>query len=527
MIIYPNHDQIMDIPQQDRKQKFFDTQEKNLIYRLDMLQKAENDENMQKAIITMLREDIMLFFDLFLWTYNPKISPNHFVFVLYPFQKEIIKEIRNSIQQWYDTWHDKTREMWFSWIVLGIFLYWRLLHNHSYLIGSYKEDYVHKKWDMDSAFERIFYMLERLPKRLKPKKYYKNYKLLYSDDFDSEIAWDSGQYFGTWWRRKAVLLDEFAYRSFDETAKRKTTDVTDCRIFVSTPEWKWNVFGKVMTGHKEYQQEWLKKFHRHWTMHPLKTQERYENEKKRRTKLEIAKELDISYDDSVTWAVYPWFKEMAVFWLFPYDPYLPLYRTYDFGRDANVCIRIQKDPSTANIYIVDAVKREDRDIRKFWWLVTWEPTQWFAYEPEDYEVMERVAKYKRTSKEIWDPYNSKSRTTNADRSIYQIFRDDFRIHLTLPKTEETVESRIKWVTLALDRVYINTQLCEDVINALSQSRYPKLSEWSQATSEKTKPVHDENSHYRTAIEYFFAAEPKSVTGVAAWQNYVDRTDELM
>jgi hypothetical protein len=41
-----------------------------------------------------------------------------------------------------------------------------------------------------------------------------------------------------------------------------------------------------------------------------------------------------------------------------------------------------------------------------------------------------------------------------------------------------------------------------------QSHYPQVKENSESTTEKTKPVHDENSHYRTAYEYFISNEPQ-------------------
>lgn len=40
-----------------------------------------------------------------------------------------------------------------------------------------------------------------------------------------------------------------------------------------------------------------------------------------------------------------------------------------------------------------------------------------------------------------------------------------------------------------------------------QSHYPQIKENSQATTAKTKPVHDENSHFRTTYEYWIDNEP--------------------
>lgn len=120
-----------------------------------------------------------------------------------------------------------------------------------------------------------------------------------------------------------------------------------------------------MTNHPDYNHMPIKKYRLLWKLHPKKTQERYENEKKNRTKLDLAKEIDISYDDSVTGAVYMYFRNMVNISYYPYNPDLKLYRSFDFGRDANVCIWRQKDFRTDMIYIINSVKRKDWDIRQF------------------------------------------------------------------------------------------------------------------------------------------------------------------
>ena len=55
--------------------------------------------------------------------------------------------------------------MGLSWVMLGIFLF----KEWSVLLGSYKEDYVDAQGNMDSAFERLRYMVKRLPKQMRPK----------------------------------------------------------------------------------------------------------------------------------------------------------------------------------------------------------------------------------------------------------------------------------------------------------------------------------------------------------------------
>lgn len=54
-----------------------------------------------------------------------------------------------------------------------------------------------------------------------------------------------------------------------------------------------------MTNHPDYAALNIAKYRMHRTEHPLKTKERYEKQKRERTKQDLATELDLSYDESV------------------------------------------------------------------------------------------------------------------------------------------------------------------------------------------------------------------------------------
>lgn len=488
----------------------------NLKERANLLLKAENNPELQ-ALIMKKCKDVetwpLYFFNMFLFTYKPKAvwdeweptNPN-LPFITYPFQDDFIMDIIWCIINSQDNATEKSREMWFSWQLLWIWLWGFLFQWWSGLIGSYKEDYVDKQGSMDSAFERLRFMLDKLPSWMKPDDIVAKFMSISSKKLWAEIGWDSWKNFGTWGRRKWVFMDEFQAWQEDEMAWRKTKDVTNCRIIGGTPEWKFNVYWKIMTNHPDYAGLDIKKFKLHWTLHPLKTQEWYEAQKKKRTKLDIAKELDISYDDSVTGAVYPSFLEKVRIWDFPYNPNLKTYTSWDFGRDSNVVIFWQKDFEKDRLKIFSACDKVDWDIDKFAAFVTWTPTQWFEYEQNDLDKIEEMY-WKKYTNHFWDPYNWDSKTTNAKKSISDILQDMW-IHLTLNRWS-SLENRITDTGLALDRIDIDKS-CYKLIESMTQSRYPKVKEWSQATSEKTKPIHDENSHYRTAFEYFIDNEPSSI-----------------
>lgn len=485
----------------------------NLRQRAILLSEANDNPEIQLKLMRMCEEDPLFFFNMFLWTYKPKAvgaewepeSPN-LPFITYSeFQDEYILSIIWHIENQEDNITEKSREMGFSWMILWVHVWAFLFKRWSSLIGSYKEDYVDEQWNMDSSFERIRYMMSRLPSWMKPKDMISKYMSVSSKSIWCEIAWDAGASFGTGWRRKFVFLDEFSLWQNDSTAFRKTADVTNCRIFWGTPEWRFNIYGRIMTNHKDYAHLSIKKHRLHWSKHPLKTIEWYEAQKKKRTKLDVAKELDISYDDSVEGAVYTDFTSLVRVKPLEYNPNLKTYTSWDFGRDSNALIFWQKDFWTNRLFIIHSVKRVNWHIEKFLAFVTGKPTQNHVYDKEDLNEIDFIDSMNlKYSWHFWDPYNGNAITTNATESIYDILAR-YGIHLTL-KTGSTVESRIRDTTLALSRIVIDEQQY-NLIQSMIQSRYPKVKEWSEATNEKTKPIHDENSHFRTAFEYFIDNEP--------------------
>lgn len=486
----------------------------NLQQRTKLLLKAKNNRELQQILKKKCQNSPLFFFNMFLFTYKPKAvweeweptSP-HFPFITYSFQDEFIEWIIKCVENWEDNITEKSREMWFSWMILWIALWWFLFRSWSGLIGSYKESCVDRAWDMDSLFERLRYMIERLPNWLKPEDLTCKYMNIWSKKLWASIAWDSWDAFGTWWRRKWVFLDEFSLWNNDEMAFRKTKDITNCRIFGGTPEWKSNVYWKIMTNHPDYKNIELKKFRLHWSSHPLKSHTWYEKQKKTRTKLDIAQELDISYDDSVSWAVYEDFDKLVKFEKLEYNEEYKLYTSWDFGRDSNVCQVWQKDFKYNKLYLLLSFRRVNRHIKQFAWLIIWEPTQWFKYTKKDFELMAETKKLANLyAWHFWDPYNWDSKSTNADFTIKEIL-SEFWIHISL-KRDTSLETRITKTKLALNRIIIDYEQNIDCIESMRQSRYPKQKEASEDTREKRKPIHDENSHHRTAFEYFIDNEPK-------------------
>lgn len=477
-------------------------QENNKKVRLQMLQRSTGDD--WKKIIETCKADPIFFFNMFLWTYNPRLDKPHVPFITYPYQDQFIKDIIESVEIGIDVRVEKSRDMWLSWTMLWIFLWWFLFKEWSVLLGSYKEDYVDAQWNMDSAFERLRYMLKRLPKQLRPKDVLIKYMNI-SAEWCWEISWDVWVNFWTWWRRKVVFMDEFALRPRDETALQKTKDVTECRIFWWTPNGTWNVYGKVMTNHKSYRHLLNKKIRLPRKLHPLKTNVWYEFQKMTRTATDLAQEVDISYETSVVNAVYPLFLQMATKGTYVYDMNRHTYGSWDFGRDSIAFCLWQKDFQTGNVYLIKSFRRVNWNIKDFAWLVLGKPYAGNSrvYDERDFKIM-KFMQLVRFHDHFGDPYNSDNRTVLSDDSIRKALREMW-IHITTNR-KSTLRERITKTQLGMNRLFYDKDNYERE-QSIIQSHYPQKWENRELVTEQRSPVHDENSHFRTCTEYFFDNEP--------------------
>ena len=237
----------------------------------------------------------------------------------------------------------------------------------------------------------------------------------------------------------------------------------------------------------------------------------YEAQKKKRTRVDVAKELDISYDASVTGAVYPDYQNLVTLKKIDYDVNLRTYTVWDFWMDSNALIFVQKDFRTNQFYIIKSIRKVAWHIEKFLAFVKWEPTQWYTYTQDELDLISWTKKTInwRYTNHFWDPYNWDAKQTNAVESVKDILARHW-IYLTL-RHGTTLESRITNAWLALYRTFVNEDE-SDFNQSMIQSHYPQIKENSQSTTAKTKPVHDENSHFRTTFEYWIDNEP-------AWDPY--------
>ena len=483
--------------------------------RVEFLIKAKNNPELQNLEIELCKRDILHFFKNHLYTDKNKNlftgdETSVMPFIPFPFQEEAITEIWDSIMTGTKPIHErddftnvfieKSRQMWMSWIIVGIFVYWLIFHDHKYLMISQKEVDVDKIGDIRSLFEKARFMIRNLPKWMVPELRDK-YMTISKLDGTWSITWESANpNAGTGGTFNAIFMDEMAKMANGHSINTSCSAATPCRIFNSTPFGEGNEYYRMRKlTMQRLDEDWnlqppqIKGLRYHRSDHPLYTKEWYDWKTQGMTKEKIAQELEIDYNTAVTGRVYPDFPTDAIPLIYDYSK--PLYVRLDnshWWSDPNAIIVAQLDWPYINIIDTLEVQRPPEHCAE---LLACKPT--FMMTDAESKFLERWKNYNyRKAMYISDPYDTKSAMWSST------ILDDYKkngINLMLP-IERNKGEQIQKTRTNIYRIRYNNN-CLDFASAILNARYPEIKEWSNSTGKQDKPVHDWTSHYRTALEY--------------------------
>jgi hypothetical protein len=265
---------------------------------------------------------------------------------------------------------DKSRDMGATWMFTCWALQkWLFEPGFNCLIGSQKEKKVDDR-TLESIFGKIRYNIYKLPwflkpnmdKRLKGGGYCDSHMKIINPNLGNELFGESTNTdFGRSGRASCVFLDEFASVEKSDEIWKAVRDVSDTIFCASTPKGRGNQFAKLRHT-KGVPVRSL-----HWSLHPKKTREWYENRKKTMEPHQIAQELDIDYDASATGRVYKGFEkhlhvakhEIEI------NPWAEQFITWDFGiADSMTMIFGQITPEGV-IECYACYEKTDQDIEFF------------------------------------------------------------------------------------------------------------------------------------------------------------------
>lgn len=336
----------------------------NLRDRARMKIVCDADVNAQAAAIELCKRDVVHFFKYYLFTFDPRQTPADLPFFPYPYQDNYIRELNDEISRGVSSVTEKTRDMGATWMILGTFLYRWLYFNENFLLGSKKQEDVDTIGKMNTHFERMRYMLAKLPDwmigNLGWDRRNSGYMKLYKANGASLVGESMNPAFSRQGRYKAILLDEFAFVEQPEVIWRACGDSAPCKIAISTPNGSNNFFAHL----RKQQHGNIKVYTLHWKLHPKKDQAWYEAEKAKRSAKDIAQELDINYTISAGQPFYVGFSRGLHVRKMEPNPERELILGWDYGFIHPNCVVTQMLPEGIWL-IVDNIMGENQTIDEF------------------------------------------------------------------------------------------------------------------------------------------------------------------
>lgn len=247
--------------------------EENMRWRLKLLRKCEKDLQFRGKTKKLFFSDPLFAFNAFFYTLDVRRRPRHHrPFTTYPYQDLVILTKVDHIKRGEDLVEEKSRDMGASWTTIGVYV-WLWLNpkgGYDFLLGSRIEDYVDKRGDMRTLFEKARYLIQRLPKWLLPEgwkaKRDDNFMKLVNVETGASITGESNNAnFGTGGRYNAIFPDEFAkWKDTDNAAWTSMADATPCRMPASTPFGAFGQYFEIVSDGR------TKKLTIHWSLHPTK-----------------------------------------------------------------------------------------------------------------------------------------------------------------------------------------------------------------------------------------------------------------
>ncbi len=250
----------------------------NLAFRGYVLLRCKYDRKFRKFVVKLCRDDILFFINTFVWQFNPNAigqgSTENGPFVTWGVQEEAVEEILYCIRHRKDLAIEKSREMGASWLCLIVMTWFILFHRYKKFLCVSKDESSVDSPDFDSLFWKIDYILEHLPKWLKPS--IRRVKLrITNKEFKSAITGvASTADAGVGGRATAIFGDEFSLHKHDFAFLKHTANTTGCRIFNGTHRGSGTALAAITDAENPLSSV-IRKFRMHWSRHPDKAEGAY------------------------------------------------------------------------------------------------------------------------------------------------------------------------------------------------------------------------------------------------------------
>ena len=397
----------------------------NLEWRHRILSRSLEDPVYRAKVKRLFHEDVLFAFNAFYYTLDVRKRPFHNQpFCTWEYQDDVILDLQMAVKEGGDRAIVKSRDMGVSWMVLLVFHHEWLdpRGGGDFLVGSRIEDYVDRKGDMRTLFEKLRYAHYKLPKWIQPqgfqRRVHDTYAKLINPESGASITGESNNpNFSTGGRYAGILYDEFAkWKESDTAAWTAGGDASPCRVGASTYFGEGGKFFQITTDGR------TKVLSLHWGLHPEKakgvscvwpapneddkgmlgvhwepeeklTSPWYEKEAERRTQEEIAQELDMEPagsgtpvfggkclqaikmyrkfpDEPVAWGSFvDSYLEMKIEEREPRDPegYLCIYKRFAPGGQWALGVDVVEGVEGGDYAVVTVLNRRTKDVDAVYW----------------------------------------------------------------------------------------------------------------------------------------------------------------
>ena len=477
--------------------------EERLTSRLEINKLAQDNYFKRQQVIANCINDPKYFINNFCWLNEPRnIGNADLEFFLFPYQDTVIDDLYQAETLGEDRLFEKSRDLGFTWMMTAYYLWrWKFSRGWIGLFGSRKQEEVDNR-TISSFFGKLRFMFYRLPDWMIPKnfkkKMYDNENKLFNPEINSLIQGESSNpNFGRDRRSSITIIDELFLHEYAQDMWRNVAETSKCRIGVSTP--KPTRFAKTL---KEAMSTngWLRSYH--WSKHPFKDQEWYEEEKKRYLgdEMGLRMELELEYLTNPDTLVYPQ-AELIKIEHREYQLGNPIYVSLDWGSapSATVFCWWQRQDKWV---LLEALQVKEKHIN--WYMPFLCPdvpvNLDYKYDKYEQEVLDKVRKWSKAFNFYGEAAHWQKNMTTSTSIAQELMKDPYRVQLRYNPNAIGHQARQAAVKELIRQgvVFNDTYYCSGILDSMSMAHFPK----TQGTREKEAPVHDETADARSAVENF-------------------------
>ncbi len=262
--------------------------------RLANLEKLKADKQLAQSMWQHYSNNNSVdFINDWMWLHEPRYKPTIRPFWMFEHQIKYLNWIDQRVENNEDGLCEKSRAMGVTWLNCAYAVY-RIIffEGEKIAFGSRKEALVDRIDDMDSIFEKMRFLVRKLPKEYGHGIVMPFMKIINPKN-GSTVTGEAGDNIGRGGRSKIYFKDESAFYERPQRIDAALSENSDIKIDVSTPNGADNPFYKKRHSGN------IPVFTFHWTNDPRKDQAWYDAKKKTLDEHIIAQEIDIDYSASL------------------------------------------------------------------------------------------------------------------------------------------------------------------------------------------------------------------------------------